>query len=663
MPAAAQAAVERVEVTERTPFAEGMSFGEAGAYEMVRGRVHYAVDPDDPANAAIVDVELAPRDGRGLVNFSGDFVMLRPADPAKADSTLLYEVTNRGGIGILGQLNGARATPDLRTAEDAGTGFLMRQGFTLLWSAWNWDVGIAENLQASLPVARQPDGAPIIGKVAYELVPSAEADALDWTGLRAKGYMPAVPDDPEAVLSVRDAPRGQRTTLPRDSWRFETGPDGRPTLIRLEGGFQPGRIYELVFTAQDPVVVGLGLAAVRDILSHAKQQGIAGAPRPDRVLAYGISQSGRFISHMLWQGFHVDEQGRPVFDGAVIHVAGGGKGSFNHRFAQTTRHFSMWEDHIYPTDFHPFAPAPTTNPVTGEQAGLLDRVQGDGPKLVFTNTSAEYWNRAASLIHTTPDGRQDVTPPENVRIYHLSGAQHFVARQRERGTFANCVNPLDHQRAMRAITVALRDWVRDGTAPPPNRHPTIADGTLVTAEAYKRDFPAIPGLRLPDGPLVPARLDNGPRFASAGIADTVPPIWGEPYPVLVPAPDKDGLDLGGIRLPDIEAPLGTHTGWNTRNEAAGAPGATDRWQGSFLPFALTAAKRAEDGDPRLSLAERYGDKAAYLAQVRAAADRSVADGFLLAGEVPDLLGRAEGFWDRMQARDVDSAACAYMFAE
>ncbi|QJE74130.1 hypothetical protein HHL28_14475 [Aerophototrophica crusticola] len=667
----AWARVERVEVVERVPFAEGKAFGKVGAYELVRGRVHYAVDPALPANQGIVDLALAPRDARGLVRFAGDFVMLRPASPARGNGTLLYEVSNRGGIGILGQLNGAPATPDPRTAADAGNGFLLEQGFTLLWSGWSWDIAqptdpkAGRPLTLDLPIATE-GGKAITGKVAYEFVPDTNAEVQDWAGLRALGYLPAIPDDPDAVLTVRDRPQGERKVIDRGQWDFATPEKGtRPTSVKLEGGFAPGKIYELVFTARDPRVAGLGLAAVRDVLSHARAQGFGGAPAPRAVLVYGISQSGRFLSHMLLEGMHRDEGNRPVFDGAVIHVAGGGKGSFNHRFAQPTRHFSQWEDHVYPTDYYPFATMPSTDPGTGRLASLLDQAEATGfvPKLFFTNSSAEYWNRAASLVHTTPDGQADLGAHPNVRLYHLAGAQHFVGRQKERGKFAHCVNPLDHQVAMRALLLALDGWVKDGKLPPPSRVPTIAQRTLVPFDTYAALFPALPGVaRLPDGPLVPPRLDFGPRFTSQGIADTVPPIWGKPYPTLVPAPDPDGIDRGGVRLPEIQLPLGTHTGWNTRNEAAGSPGATDRWQGSFIPFARTAAERQATGDSRPSLEERYGPKWRYLMLLQDRARAVAAEGFLRPEEVDPLVRRAAGLWDRLQARDPADRGCGWMFA-
>ena len=336
---------------------------------------------------------------------------------------------------------------------------------------------------------------------------------------------------------------------------------------------------------------------------------------------------------MLLRGLHVDEDGRPVFDGAFIHVAGGGKGGFDYRFAMPTRHFSVLEDHIYPTDFFPFATVAARDAVTGAEGSVLDRARALGavPKLFYVNNSSEYWNRAASLIATDPAGERDLPPAPEARIYHIAGAQHYVGGLRERGMFTNCVNTLDHYRAMRALMAAFESWVRDGVEPPPSTYPRIADGTLVTVGAYKEAFPRIPGFRLPESNLRPPRLDLGKRFESERIADTVPPIMGKPFEALVPKPDADGLDQGGIALPEMLAPLGTRTGFNTRNEAVGFPWATGRWDGAFVPFPRTEAERRASGDPRPSLEARYASRAAYEEKVRAAAAAVVGQAFLVAG--------------------------------
>ena len=663
---AAQAKVERVEILSRQPFAGGAAFGTAGAYEKLRGRAWFALDPEAAANRPIADLPLAPRDARGLVTFSADFLVLRPVDAAHRNDVLLYEVNNRGNIVMLRQLADAPISNDPAERQDAGNGFLFRQGYTLVWSAWAPDVTTAagdNRLVLKAPVATQ-DGAPITGKVSYDLIVDSPRDSARFAGMAGTAYWPAQAGAPDATLTWRERPDGEPQPIARTAWSFLPPREGAPTEIRLEGGFQPGRIYQLIYTARDPMVVAAGMAAIRDLMSWLGTHELADAAPPRRRLIFGISQSGRVIQTMLLRGLHVDEEGAPVFDGAFIHVAGGGKGGFDYRFAMPTRHASVLEDHIYPTDFFPFTTTPERDPVTGEDASVLDRARalGQVPKLFYVNNSSEYWNRAAGLITTDPQGTRDVPPAEEARVYLIAGAQHYIGALRERVLFDNCVNPLNHYRVMRALVVALTRWVQDGVAPPESRYPRVADGTLITAEAYKEVFPRIPGVRLPDSDLRPPRLDFGPHFAAERIADRVPPAFGKPFEALVPKPNADGLDEGGIALPEIVVPLGTRTGFNTRREAVGFPWATGRWDGSFVPFPRTEAERRAAGDPRPSLEARYATRAAYEDKVRAAAAQVAKDGFLLPDEIERLVSEAGGLYDRIMAHDPADSSCRYLFA-
>ncbi len=663
----ASARVEWLDVVSREPFAAGAAFDQAGAYEKLRGRAFFALDPQAPANKPIADLALAPRNNRGLVTFSADFLVLRPVVAARGNDTLLYEVNNRGNIAILGQLNAAPfSRNDPSTTAHAGNGFLLRRGYTLVWSAWAADVATSpgDGRMVLTPPVASTNGRPITGKVAYDLIVDAPRPTARFTGLLGTAYPFAQEGAPDAVLTVRDRPAGERNLIARESWSFvPVRGEGAPTEIRLDGGFAPGRIYQLTYTARDPIVVALGMAGIRDLLAHLRDHPLAGAPPPRTRSIFGISQSGRLIQTMLLRGLNVDEDGKAVFDGAFIHVAGGGKGGFDYRFAMPTRHFSVLEDHIYPTDFFPFATTTARDPLTGMEASVLDqpRARGAVPKLFYVNNSSEYWNRAASLIATDPAGENDLPPAAEARIYHIAGAQHYVGGQRERGVFTSCVNTLDHYRAMRALMVAFERWVRDGVEPPPSTHPRIVDGTLVTVEAYKASLPRIPGLVLPQSNLQPPRLDLGPRFASERIVDIVPPLIGPPYRALVPRPDADGLDQGGIALPEMLVPLGTRTGFNTRNEAAGFPWATGRWDGAFVPFARTEAERQAAGDPRPSLAARYASRADYEAKLRAAAATVVAHRFLLVDEVDALVAEAGSLYDRIMAHDPADRSCRYLF--
>src|SRR5271166_2023892 len=662
----AHARIERLDILERQDFAAGTTFGPVGAYEKLRGRAWFALDPAAPANAPIADLKLAPRDGHGLVTFSADFLVLRPIDTSRGNGTLLYEVNNRGGLGMLAQLDEAPPNNDPASRADAGNGFLFREGFTLMWSAWATDVATQpgdHRMVLHAPVATD-HGKPITGRVAYEVIVPAPTETARFAGMLGTVYQPAADGAPDAALTERQQPEGERTTIDRGRWSFVAAPDdGWPSELRLQGSFRPGRIYELTYTARDPTIVALGMAGIRDLLSYLRSHPLADAPPPRHSLVFGISQSGRLIQTMLLRGLHVDEFGTPVFDGAFIHVAGGGKGGFDYRFAMPTRHNSVLEDHIYPTDTFPFTTVPERDPVTGAEASVLDRARqlGAVPKLFYVNDSSEYWNRSASLIGTDPAGLRDLPPAPEARIYLIAGAQHYVGNQRDRGMFSNCVDPLNHYRVLRALVLALHRWVADGDEPPSSTYPRIEDGTLVSVVAYKAAFPRIPGFRLPDTNLRPPRLDLGARFITERIADIVPPIAGKPFETLVPRPNADGLDQGGVELPEMLVPLGTYTGFNTRTEAVGFPWATGRWDGSFVPFPRTEGERRLSGDPRPSLEVRYVNRADYEAKLRAKAVVVARDGFLRQEEVDDLVGEAGDFYDRIIAHDPRDRSCRYLF--
>jgi hypothetical protein len=667
----ALAAVDRIEVLERTPFAAGMSFGDVGPYEKIRGIAHFRLDPNNPANARIVDLKLAPRDAAGFVEFESPFILLRPV--RAAPSTLIYDVNNRGGIAILGQVDGASPKHnDPITVADAGDGFLMRHGFSLLFSAWTWDVAPPAPGDKPLvfhpPVARNPDGSPVTGKVENEFTVTAPAPVATYAGMRGLTYEPATPDDPDAVLTQRARPDDPRAPVSRSRWRF-VAPEqpGGPGRVALDGGFQPGAIYELTYVSKDPKVTGAGLAGIRDLLAWFRDHPVADAPSPRHILIFGISQSGRLIGRMLHDGLDVDESGRLVFDGAYLEVPGSGGGAgFNARFVQPTRHPSMLEEHDYPSDAFPFTTAPTGDPVTGASGSYLDHAadaHGRLPKLIFANTSTEFWNREASLIATTPDGAADVAPAPNARLYAFMGAQHYVGRSQTRAPYVNCVSTTDHYLPMRALILALDRWVGGGGPPPPSAYPSVSDGTLLTVEAYRARFPQGLAIAPPAQNLADPRLDFGPGYATSGVATNVPPEHGPAYGSRVPAPDADGNDRGGVRLVELTVPLGTHTGWNQRAPDTGFGWATARFDGSFLPFARTEAERRAAHDPRPSLEARYPTREAYLAKVRTAAAKQVTAGFLLPEDVERTVRENVGLYDRIMAHDPADQGCEYLFGK
>jgi hypothetical protein len=544
----ALAQVSRLEVKTRGPFAGGMTFGSVGAYEKISGRLHYAVDPRDPVNARIVDLALAPQSPEGRIVFSADFILLKPADLSRGNHRLLYDVNNRGNLVALASLNDADWSNDPSTSADAGNGFLMKQGYSVLWTAWNWDVRSGDGrLQIELPIATQ-GGRSIAGKVSAEITVDSPTYSEPFAWGDSRGYEVLDPgDNATATLTVRDEQRAERAPIPRDRWRFGRVEGGRilpdPTHLYLESGFQPGRLYELVYVAKDPRVVGLGLAAIRDAISffrfeprdgHGTPNPLLTGRRPDPEKAYifGVSQSGRVIQHMLFEGQHVDGRGRMVFDGAMPHTTGAGKGSFNHRFAQTTRHPSQHEDHQYPADFFPFTTSLQRDPTTGRTGDVLALAKRMGkiPRIIYSGTSTEYWTRAASLPHTDVRGTQDAAVHENARIYFIAGAQHFPRPTPALMAvgYQNPPNPLEHSPVLRALLVALDRWVTDGREPPPSLYPRIDRGELVPLAEFRRRFPRIPRVRLPERHLQPPRLSLGPRFETHGIIDIQPRLVREP---------------------------------------------------------------------------------------------------------------------------------------
>ncbi len=644
-PGVTRSDVTRIEITNRVPFAEGNEFGTTGAYEKLVGRLYVEVSPDDPANRQIVDLELAPRNARGKVEFWTDFFLLKPVDVERGNGRLMFGVNNRGNKLLLGAFNN-RGGNNPTTLADAGNGFLMRHGYSILWCGWNGDVlPGGDRLVMGIPVA-QRDGKPLTGQTYTEICVDSACHSQPLCPANSNVYPTVSLDNTTAKLTVRPRRSQPAVEIPYDKWsfaRFENGkPVPDPTSLYVADGIRPGYLYELVYEARGPRVTGLGFAAVRDAVSffrNAKVDGQGTAnPLSDairRAYIFGISQSGRFIHHFIYDGFNSDEQRRIVFDGAIPHVGGGGKGNFNFRFAQTTRYGSQLEENLFPSDFFPFTTTTQEDPVTGRTGDTLARARelGNLPKIFFTQTSTEYWCRAASLLHTDVAGTRDLPLDPNVRLYLISGAQHVVSGSPTKGIYKYGRNTLDHRPALRALLVALDAWVTDGTAPPPSRYPRIDDGTLVDVAAWGQQFPAIPGVEPPKSCYTPCRLDFGARWLSEGIFDKVPPERGEPFGTLVPAVDADGNEVAGIRLPDVAVPRATYAGWNLRGANCGGEGLLSRYIGSYFPFQRTPEQRRADSDPRPAVTERYPTRQAYLDRVSIAARELQEERFLLEEDV------------------------------
>jgi hypothetical protein len=643
----APAALLRIELSQRSDVLAGKPFGSAGPYERLIGKAYFAVDPENPVNRIISDIDKAPRNEDGRVEFSADLYVLKPRDPSHGNGAALFEVSNRGGKGMLGMYHHAAGSTDPRTPEQFGDNFLLEQGYTLVWLGWQFDVPHNDGLmRLYAPIARE-GGRAITGLVRAEFVLDRNETRHSLADRDHIPYRPVNADDPALKLTVRDTREGERHAVQRDAWRIEDG-----THIVMPDGFQPGKIYELVYTSQDPVLVGLGPTAVRDLISFLKYGGndatVLGDSRRylKRAYGFGISQSGRFLRTFLYYGFNRDENDRRVFDGVLAHVAGAARGSFNFRFAQPSRDGHPFMNLFYPTDIFPFTDLPETDPETGFTDGLLSRTAKDNtvPKIFYTNTAYEYWGRSASLIHISIDGQRDAPIPDTTRIYFLAGGQHGPAPfPPPKPHTQNLSNPNDFRWAMRALLVAMDHWVRDGKEPPASQYPRVAQDTLVPLGALQ--FPKIPGVAVPTRIQKAYRVDYGPDFRAAGIVTVEPPKVGNAFPILLPQVDRDGNETSGIRMPEVQVPLATYTGWNLRSPGIGAPGELNSMIGSFIPLARTKADRELHHDPRASVAERYSGRADYLALIEAAAHRLADGGYLLERDIPQIVEHSATEWD------------------
>lgn len=650
----ADARVVRVEILSRSDITG--TFGNAGTYERITGRVYFAFDPSNPENRKIVDLDLAPRNTAGEVEAVSEFVMLRPKDPSGSADLAVIDIVNRGGITTFVFNLGRTGSAPPGDAEFYGNALLMKKGVTIVALGWQWDVLPGGNaLHFQPPLVGSPQH-PITGLVRSDItVDSATKSIPLWHGLAPTLIYPVADEnDPANILTVRADPVGPRNVVPRTDWRFARDSSGVAVhdtrWIYTSKGFTPGRIYEVVYRAKDPVVVGTGLAAVRDLMSYLKYDSSAVA-HVKYGIGYGVSQTGRFIRHFLYQGFNTDEKGRVAFDGFFVHTGGAGRGSFNHRFAQPSRDAQPYSTFFYPTDVFPFTSLPTRDPITEQRAGLRDNLHGSsGTKVFYVDGGHEYWGRAASLTHTTPEGKQDVGFLPTERRYVISSAQHsspaswpIPETARIAGTNAYRGDPLDQRLALRALMSSLIDWVTLNKEPPPSVYPKLAPGDLVRATELK--FPQIPNLPVARIPHQPYRMNFGPRWGQ-GIIDREPPRLGAPYPVFVSRIDSVGNELGGIRSIEILVPLATYYPWQLRT---GMPAATDRlvsFRGTFTPLSRTEADRRASGDSRPSIEMLYGNRAQFLKRVDDGISSLIARRLLLADDSTAARDRMVDAWER-----------------
>jgi hypothetical protein len=606
-------------VRVESPAFEGRTFGTVGTYDRIIARATIAVAPGDPHNTIIVDLDRVPHNVRGEVKAVADVEILRPTIAANGNRRLFYEVLNRGGkLGLALFNDNPAVVNDLAKASDAGNGFLMNRGYTLVWSGWQGDIAPGGGRMTFSP--------PIVPDVTGLAREDFIFDHTDNPASATLSYPAADLDAAHARISVRQREADPRATPAGLEVKFES--PTRISILRPEG-FDAGAIYEFIYTAKDPKVMGLGFAATRDIVSFLRNEtaDTAGTANPvagqiDRAIGFGLSQSGRYLHDYLYLGFNADEDGRIVFDGLMPHISGAKKTFTNYRFSQPGRSPYEHADMLYPGADFPFTYPVITDTLTGKSDGLLARclAAGNCPKIIQTDSELEFYQQRASLIVTDTQG-DALAMPDNVRLFLLSNLQHYAlasAKSEMAKTCAYPTNPLNAGPSVRALLVALDAWISNATLPPGSRYPNRADATLVPAAIDEVGFPRIAGFAYPSRIALPTALKS----------EGMPPSKGAAYPVFVPKTDADGRDLAGVRLPTLEAPAATHTGWNLRKSGFGEGELCDNI-GAMIPFAANREERLKNNDPRPSMAERYPKPDDRTAAIAKAAQQLVRDRLLL----------------------------------
>jgi Alpha/beta hydrolase domain len=671
--------ITRIIVEKKELFADGHEFAVTGAYETLVGTLHGEVDPKNRLNKVIVNLDKAPRNKKGGVEYQSDFCILKPLDMARGNGKVFFDAPNRGSKRIVAFLNDAPATNNPSTLEHAGNGFLMDQGYTLAWCGWQGDLIPKKNLLAmQVPVAT--DNKEITRLVRTEMVVDEEGvhsqPLSGWKDIVS--HRAASDDQSSATLTVREKSYDPRVLIPPTEWQFakcEQDPQtGKKTItpstedLYLRSGFKPGHIYEFIYLAKNPLVLGLGFAVVRDLVSFLRYEtkDAAGQPNPlgpplylpprrgenkrggntttgiRYAYAWGRSQSGRYLRDFVYHGFNEDESHRKVFDAIAPHVAGGGRVFLNYEFGRPVTSSQQHGNQLDPELF-PHAYNILNDPQTGRRDGILKRPKTD-PYVFHTQTSTEYWQKRGCLAHTDGKGN-DIPIPEKVRIYVIASAQHNspFGSEPEKNDTQQLVNPLPAGDVLRALMVAMDLWVANGILPPPSQYPTIKGGALVPPR--RTGFPKIPGVNYQGLHNRQLFLDYGPNL-HRGRIDVHPPkpIGSGAYAILVPKVDRDGNDLAGIRLPAVQVPIGTYTGWNLQPKGL-AEDELSGLLGSYIPFAKTKAERKKAGDPRLSLEERYKNQQDYVPQVSRAARILVEQRYLLAEDAERIITEAKNRQD------------------
>ena len=629
----AVAQLKRVEIISRETLSDpSVSF----SYEKVEGIMHFTLDPGVRANQAIVDLEYAPLNGAGSVEYAADFRLLVPSENIASD-TLIYHVNNRGR---------SRTHPEVSLQHP-----LAQQGFTYLVTGWINELSSAPGLLRLHAPAVGSKESPVAGLVRYEVSTGRATDRIAVAGPNHLAYLPTEAGLAAATLTRRLYQSDPRSPIERSQFDMSVSErvdsDQADVELTLRGGFEPGYLYELIYEAQDSILAGAGMSAIRDAVAAIRYgpnsdllEGL-NLPQIRYAIAYGVSQSGRLLRQFVYEGFNADLNGSKVFDGVIPIISGGGFGMFNMRFAMPTRTNGHHSNHLYPNDLFPFTYGNSTDPHTGMQDGVLAkaRIAGVEPKLMHIQTSNEYWLRAGSLTHTTADGSADAFIPENVRFYTIGGSQHSSGngRPREASNGQLPPNPTMWSPISDSLIVAMNDWVSDNQAPPASRVPRIADGTLLPShldgKINPRVWQPITGYSHPGSMYQPSLNDYGDRWIDERVIDTHPQRATEAYVALVPAVDQDNNDLASATIlpPTAKVPIATFVSWNLRAPDTGAENSLARLAGGYIPFATTSSKAADAGDWRNSLETLYGSFSDYMEQYEAATDELIADGYLLPG--------------------------------
>jgi hypothetical protein len=651
---AADARVTKIQITSKeSPTFGGYAFEAVGPYEKIVGKAFGELDPNDPKNAVIVDLQLAPKNTNGKVEYAFDFYILKPIDLSKGNHKVMYEPPNRGRKtqAALNRGAGGNDPGSVTDSKALANTFLLPRGYTMVWSGWDHSAGTSAanfNTTITLPVAKNPDGSTITGPAYEYIVTRGTSYTLS--------YPAATTDPSKATLTHRvhldDVPQ----IVPATGWSYNA--DGTAIALLPTGtSFTPNDIYEFSYTAKDPTVNGIGFAAVRDFNAFLRYETAddAGTANPlagdvMRIYTEVSSQPGRLLNDFRNLGFNESEDGKIVFDGMMQWIAAGDGVNMNYRFSQPARTERNRQDQLYAEGVFPFANQRSSDPITGRTAGRYDACTKTNtcPLAMEIYSANEYWAKGASLFHTDPMGTRDLPDHPMARLYLISSHQHGVGNGNAKGSCQQFGNPLNSAPILRALWEALDLWSTEGVAPPPSSVPRLADGTLVPALPQSAvGFPKIPGVTYTGLKSTRYLLNYGPDFYRTGIMTInppaiTPPVFDNPqngpiYPTYVPKTDEDGNDIAGIRLPDVTVPLATYTRWSLRGGAHANDGCEGA--GQMIPFPKTKADRLASGDPRLSVEERYPSFSAYAAKVKNAVEDMVTQRLMLAEDAQPGIDR------------------------